>query len=183
MGLAFNSLSYIGYFALIGKVWNEFFVWYWENDWDITCYPEQCTLKNYYIYFCGLLIFSFHFFFNSLPQWSHLASNILVNNGLGNGLLFDGIKLLPEPMLIQDYCHPFQCKLTGNVQNILAKIINCCHIFLILVSVHQPQDNELMCKTWMWGFIEKRSFSFHFLVGRCPTILHIVFKATLLMFY
>ena len=32
-------------------------------------------------------------------QWRHMALEILVNTGSGNGLLPDGTKPLPEPML------------------------------------------------------------------------------------
>ena len=35
----------------------------------------------------------------SLTQWRHMALEILINTGSGNGLLPDGTNPLPEPML------------------------------------------------------------------------------------
>ena len=35
-----------------------------------------------------------------VAKWRHMATGILVNLGPGNGLLPDGTKPLPEPMLI-----------------------------------------------------------------------------------
>ena len=34
-----------------------------------------------------------------VAQWCQTASKILVNTGFGNGLLFDGTKPYPEPVL------------------------------------------------------------------------------------
>ena len=45
---------------------------------------------------------------NSLPpEWRHMVTKILVNTGSDNGLLPDSTKPLHEPMLTQDYWHPF----------------------------------------------------------------------------
>ena len=37
-----------------------------------------------------------------VAYWRHMAKGILVNIGSGNGLLSDGTKPLPEPMLTND---------------------------------------------------------------------------------
>ena len=61
-------------------------------------------------------------FLNPLPPndviWQQISWS--VNNGLDNGMLPDGTKPLPEPMLTQD---PSQSNFTENAQDMLAKII------------------------------------------------------------
>ena len=59
-----------------------------------------------------------------------MATEIWVNPGSGNGLLPDGTKPLPEPMLTRDYWHPSQCNFTENAQDMLAKIFIETLIFL-----------------------------------------------------
>ena len=61
---------------------------------------------------------------NSLParDTTWWQTKILVNNGSDNGLLPDGNKPLPEPMLTRNYWHPSQCNFTENAQDMLANI-------------------------------------------------------------
>ena len=49
-------------------------------------------------------------------------TEIWVNTGSGNGLLPDGTKPLPGPMLTTGYWHPPKCNFTENAQDMLAKI-------------------------------------------------------------
>ena len=51
-----------------------------------------------------------------------MASAILVNTGSGNGLLPDGIKPIPEPMMTPDYWHQSQYNFPVNAGDTLVKI-------------------------------------------------------------
>ena len=80
------------------------------------------------------------------PWWHHMPTKILVNNGSDHGMLPDGTKSLPEPMLTQDYWHQSQWNFKENTQDMLAKRVIWIWTFKNLL--HQPGSNELTGPTW-----------------------------------
>ena len=68
-------------------------VWLQNEEIDVKIhgfYTEKLLMVPWFVRFLGLLI---------VALWRHMASWIWVNIGSGNGLLPDGTKPLPEPML------------------------------------------------------------------------------------
>ena len=77
------------------------------------------------------------------PKWRHMARNIL-SNGPDNGLLPDGTKPLPKPILTRDYWHPYR-----KSEDTTAKI----SLRFNFQKMHLLGDNELMSVfilLWWW---------------------------------
>ena len=71
-----------------------------------------------------------------------MASEILVNTGSGNGLLPDGTKPLPEPILTYYQWHSPEGNFMGNSQGFFFDM--CLKINNLILQLHLPGANELM---------------------------------------
>ena len=78
-----------------------------------------------------------------------MTTKILINNGSDNGLLPDGTKPLPEPMLTRDFWHPSQCNFTRNAYD-KAKISFEINVLNICITSARGQWVEVFaCNTWI----------------------------------
>ena len=68
-----------------------------------------------------------------------MASGILVNIDLGNGLMYDGTKPLPEPMLTYHQRDP----LTFNTQDINPQEVLEVYAFKITYTSHRNNERKL----------------------------------------
>ena len=76
-----------------------------------------------------------------VAQWRHMMTYIWFTNGLGNNLLLDGTKQLPESLLTPGYWYSSQDNVTENSQDMIAKISYKINSFKLFV--HLPGDNDL----------------------------------------
>ena len=90
-----------------------------------------------------------HFMQLIVAQWHHMASLNLVNVGLGNGLLPNGTKPLPEPMLIyHKMCSIVVTWRQFHKNYSRNKSVTC------KITTKLPEANELMCSQntgCLWG--------------------------------
>ena len=92
---------------------------------------------------------------------------IWVNTGTGNGLLPEGTKPLPEPMLTWDHWHPSQCNSTENVQGLVANFIVQNKIFEDFNP--SPRGRVILSpQLWQW-------WSFCILLFSKGTIMYIMY--------
>ena len=90
-----------------------------------------------------------------LAYWCHLASGIRDDIGSGNGLLHDGTKPLPEPMLTYRNSSPVTF-FWGHLHKryISYEIIQLASKLLTLIKFKYPRGNELKHNAIIWTIID-----------------------------